>query len=408
MHIALVERTGERGLGAGGGGGLPARDRGHVFGGAGEGARLEQYRGNAPTGETRKLEVSSRRFDRGDACGHQQLAPRFASGPADFGQFGFADVYSVGSIGIKMCLIAGGDYDVYINPARGKCKEWDSCAPHLILSEAGGVFTDLEGQGRTYNQTDVFLRDGLLATNGRLHEAIRERIAEFEATHGGLGRKGPVDGRGDAPHFFHQAGEFFGLERLGAVGEGAVGIGVDFDHEAVGAGGDRGPGHGRHVVPVAGAVAGVADDRQVALGLDDGDGVEVEGEAGRGLEGADAALAENDVVVALGHDVFGGLQVFADERGHAALEQDGDAGVADGGKQGVVLAVARADLEHVGVFDELIDVGDADDFGDDFEAGFGAGFGEVFERFFAQPLEGVGGGARLESAAAKKLRAGAP
>jgi 3'(2'), 5'-bisphosphate nucleotidase len=184
MHIALVERTGD-GIWEPVAAAVYRPAIGDMYSAVrGGGGRLEQYRKNAPTGESRKLEVSSR-----DSI--QEMRAVISNSHRDshldrlISQFQFADVFSVGSIGIKMCLIAGGGYDVYINPARGKCKEWDSCAPHLILSEAGGVFTDLEGQGRTYNQTDVFLRDGLLATNGRMHEAIRERILQFEATHAG-------------------------------------------------------------------------------------------------------------------------------------------------------------------------------------------------------------------------------
>jgi 3'(2'), 5'-bisphosphate nucleotidase len=181
MHIAMVERS-PKGVWEPAAAAVYRPAMGDMYSAVrGVGARLEKYRGNAPGGETRKLEVSSR-------AKIEEMRAVISNSHRDshldrlIGQFGFADVYSVGSIGIKMCLIAGGDYDVYINPARGKCKEWDSCAPHLILSEAGGVFTDLEGNGRTYNQTDVFLRDGLLATNGRLHEEIRERIAEFESS----------------------------------------------------------------------------------------------------------------------------------------------------------------------------------------------------------------------------------
>ena len=36
---------------------------------------------------------------------------------------------------------------------------------------------------------------------------------------------------------------------------------------------------------------------------------------------ADAAFAKDDVVVALGHDVFGGEQEFVERRGHSAFEK---------------------------------------------------------------------------------------
>ncbi len=79
-----------------------------------------------------------------------------------------------------------------------------------------------------------------------------------------------------------------------------------------------------HVAPIAGGVAGVEDDRQVRMVLDHRDGVDVGGEAGGGFEGDDAALAEDHLRVAFGHDIFGGHQQILDAAAEAALEQHGD------------------------------------------------------------------------------------
>ena len=76
-------------------------------------------------------------------------------------------------------------------------------------------------------------------------------------------------------------------------------------------------------------------------------GVEVEGVAGAGLEGADAALAQDDVVVALAHDVLGGHEQLIDRSGHAALKQDRSLGLADLFEQREVLGVAGANLHDV-------------------------------------------------------------
>jgi histidinol-phosphatase len=46
---------------------------------------------------------------------------------------------------------------------------WDSAAPTLLVEEAGGRVTDLEGRRRI--DTGTFL-----ATNGHLHEEIRNRL----------------------------------------------------------------------------------------------------------------------------------------------------------------------------------------------------------------------------------------
>ena len=45
--------------------------------------------------------------------------------------------------------------------------------------------------------------------------------------------------------------------------------------------GDPRLGHGDDVLPVAGPVAGIHDDREMCVLLEDGDGVQIQGEAGR-------------------------------------------------------------------------------------------------------------------------------
>ena len=66
-------------------------------------------------------------------------------------------------------------------------------------------------------------------------------------------------------------------------------------------------------MPAARAVAWVGYDGEVAQALHNGDGADVHGVAGIGLEGADAPLAEDDPVVAAGHDVLGGEQQLLQE-----------------------------------------------------------------------------------------------
>ena len=58
------------------------------------------------------------------------------------------------------------------------------------------------------------------------------------------------------------------------------------------------------------------------------------------------------------------------------LSSTGRVRFADGFEQPVVLHVAGADLQHVGVFGDEVDVFGGDDFGDDGEAGFVAGRGQ--------------------------------
>ena len=119
---------------------------------------------------------------------------------------------------------------------------------------------------------------------------------------------------------------------------------------AVGPGGDGGPGHRDDQPRLAGAVRRVDDDRQVALVVQVGDRRQRQGEPGVVLVGADAPLAEHDVGVAPVEDVLGGQQELVERGAHAALQERGLARVADGLEELVVLHVAGADLEDVGVF----------------------------------------------------------
>ena len=83
--------------------------------------------------------------------------------------------------------------------------------------------------------------------------------------------------------------------------------------------------------------------------LDRGDGAEVERVARVGLEGADAAFAEENVGIAVRQDVLGRQQPFLDLHAEAALEQDRLAAAGRLGDEGEILRIAGADLEDVGM-----------------------------------------------------------
>lgn len=85
---------------------------------------------------------------------------------------------SSGSVGLKVGLMVENRSDLYIHP-NPKTKEWDTCAPEIILSEAGGVFTDCWGEPLKYNKENVFNDRGFVASNGRAHSEIIEKIKPF-------------------------------------------------------------------------------------------------------------------------------------------------------------------------------------------------------------------------------------
>jgi 3'(2'), 5'-bisphosphate nucleotidase len=90
--------------------------------------------------------------------------------------FGFREEVQRGSVGIKIGLLVEQQCDVYIH-LSSRTKQWDTCAPQMILTEAGGRLTDLFGEALSYNVLDVQNRNGLVASNGVAHEQIIETLA---------------------------------------------------------------------------------------------------------------------------------------------------------------------------------------------------------------------------------------
>ena len=80
-----------------------------------------------------------------------------------------------GSTGIKLGMVARGDVDLYLHPSRGT-KRWDSCGPEAILVGAGGRLTDCRGRLIDYDTDEVENTSGLIASNGRRHDEIVERV----------------------------------------------------------------------------------------------------------------------------------------------------------------------------------------------------------------------------------------
>jgi 3'(2'), 5'-bisphosphate nucleotidase len=82
-----------------------------------------------------------------------------------------ARVVETYSAGIKLALVARGDVDLYLN-SYDKCYDWDICAGHLLVLEAGGRVSSLTGEDPVYGTPSFMQKSGgLLATNGALHEA---------------------------------------------------------------------------------------------------------------------------------------------------------------------------------------------------------------------------------------------
>jgi len=90
--------------------------------------------------------------------------------------FGFMDELRRGSVGVKIGLIAEQKADLYLHLSPST-KQWDTCAPEIILVEAGGRLTDLFGQPLRYNGIRIDNRNGIVATNGVAHDMVIENLA---------------------------------------------------------------------------------------------------------------------------------------------------------------------------------------------------------------------------------------
>jgi 3'(2'), 5'-bisphosphate nucleotidase len=88
---------------------------------------------------------------------------------------GINDEQNVGSVGVKLALIALGLRDLYVNPWP-KTKAWDTCAPEAILVAAGGRLTDLFGAPISYTGALGHPR-GLIASNRLVHDEVVAKIA---------------------------------------------------------------------------------------------------------------------------------------------------------------------------------------------------------------------------------------
>ena len=80
-----------------------------------------------------------------------------------------------GSVGIKVGLIVEQQCDIYVHLSP-RTKQWDTCAPEIILREAGGTISDLFGRPLSYNVAEVQNRNGVVASNGAAHERIIEAL----------------------------------------------------------------------------------------------------------------------------------------------------------------------------------------------------------------------------------------
>lgn len=82
-------------------------------------------------------------------------------------------VRSPGAAALSLCLVAAGAVDVYFNV---HLNPWDMAAAGLMIQEAGGQLSRINGEAWTIET------GGVLATNGRLHGAVLDLWHRLQET----------------------------------------------------------------------------------------------------------------------------------------------------------------------------------------------------------------------------------
>ncbi len=86
---------------------------------------------------------------------------------------------SESSVGLKLGLIGRQKADFHIH-ANSRASKWDTCAPQIILEQAGGKITDLYGKKLDYGQTDNNWKYSFVASNNILHDKVINKTKKIQ------------------------------------------------------------------------------------------------------------------------------------------------------------------------------------------------------------------------------------
>jgi hypothetical protein len=70
------------------------------------------------------------------------------------------------------------EVEAYVAPGYAG-KRWDACATDALVTAAGGILTDTHGDPIDYRAPSLSNSRGLLASNGRVHEALVRGFEEL-------------------------------------------------------------------------------------------------------------------------------------------------------------------------------------------------------------------------------------
>jgi 3'(2'), 5'-bisphosphate nucleotidase len=106
---------------------------------------------------------------------HRNTALELALAALDAGK-----LLTLGSAGLKGAAVARDLADAYVAPHYAG-QRWDVCAVDALVSAAGGRVTNARGVAIDYRADELHNDQGVVASNGRIHDAIIARLAEHLA-----------------------------------------------------------------------------------------------------------------------------------------------------------------------------------------------------------------------------------
>jgi 3'(2'),5'-bisphosphate nucleotidase len=86
-------------------------------------------------------------------------------------ELGITNTIASGSLGLKVGLICEGRAHLYLYTTP-HTSQWDTCAPDVILHEAGGRMTDLLNVPLHYNGSEPRNLNGVIASNSIVHDRV--------------------------------------------------------------------------------------------------------------------------------------------------------------------------------------------------------------------------------------------
>lgn len=94
---------------------------------------------------------------------------------------GITDVRPSGSVGVKCGLIVQGERDLYVHPVP-YLGEWDTCAPEVLVREAGGTVCDCTGAPLRYNKPVPRQPHGIVACAPGAADVVLQGVVSVYGT----------------------------------------------------------------------------------------------------------------------------------------------------------------------------------------------------------------------------------